>query len=96
MVHFARKGKRRDTAIVRHAVQRLAPPIVVQHIQPWNRAGLVYQLRNLFFHRYAVDPISRTLLSGQRSIQICWFFRILCAETTEDENKHNEGRVDES
>ena len=83
-----RLRERGDTAVVRYAMQRLAPPVVVRHIQPRNRARLVHQLRDLFFHRHAVDQIGSPLLGRQRSIQICGLFGILCVETIEGKHRH--------
>ena len=44
-----------DTARIRHAMQRLAPPVVVRHTQPGNGSRLIHQLRDLFFNCHAMD-----------------------------------------
>ena len=57
-----------DAARIGHAMQCLAPPVVVRHIQPGNGARLIHELRDLFFHGHAVDQIGSPLLGRQRSI----------------------------
>ena len=66
----------------RHAVQRLAPPVVPLYSQPRNRACLVHQLARLFFERHPVHQVGRALLGRQIQIQVRRLLRILRTHQT--------------
>ena len=57
-------------AIVNHAVQRLAPPVVGGDIESGNGAGLVDQLRGFLFQRHTADQIPGPRLGRKGSVQI--------------------------
>jgi hypothetical protein len=57
-------------AVVDHAMQRLAPPVVVGHIEPWNGARLIHQLRHLLIHGHPANQVGRALLGTQSGVQI--------------------------
>ena len=54
----------------RHAVQRLAPPVVGRNAEPGDGRRGVLHLPDLLFQRHARDQIVHPLLDGQRRIAI--------------------------
>ena len=59
-------------AVVQHAVQRLAPPVVGRHVEAGNGPRLVHQLRGLLFQRHPPHQVRRALLGGQAGVKIRW------------------------
>ena len=60
-------------SIPRHAVQRLAPPVVGRNVEPGNGSRLVHQLRGLLLQRHSADQVRRALLRGKAGVQISGF-----------------------
>ena len=66
-----------------HTMQRLAPPVVVRHIQPRDGARLVYELGYLFLHGHAMNQVRRPLLWRQGWVQICRLRGVLRAQAAD-------------
>ena len=65
-------------SIHRHAVQRLAPPVIPRNVQPRNRTRLIHQLGGLLFQRHATHQIRCALLRRQVGVEIRRLRCILC------------------
>ncbi len=66
-----RKYGRRPRA--RHAVQRLAPPVVSGHTQPRNRRRVILHLGDFFFERHARGQISYALFEREIGVEVRGF-----------------------